>query len=101
MSYSVRELWAKAIAAGVPDELFWRCTIEDLGLLLRAIHEREAAIQHAANMRAGLVASVLVNIHRKRGAPTVKPQDFFRDPKAERMTIEQAQQFMLRLARRN
>lgn len=103
LSYSVKDLWAKAVAAGIPDELFWRCDIEELVLLLRAIHERDAAIERAANMRAGLIAAVIVNTnpYRKRGAPTVKPADFFREPTVDRMTIEEAQMFMRTLARRN
>lgn len=96
---TTRDVWARAVAAGIPDELFWRSTPAEIAALFRAINERESALQRAANLRSGLVAAVLVNIHRKRGKPPVGPEDFFRDPKTERMTIEEAQQFMLSLAR--
>lgn len=89
------------IAAGIDDALFWRLTPHETRKLINALAERYRVNQHNANYRAGLIAAILRNIHSKKGAPTVSPMDFFREPTTERMTIEEAQTFMRQLARRN
>lgn len=66
------------MAAGVPDELYWRSTPVEVGALLDAMDERESRQERAAILRAGLVASAVYNVHRKKGKPAVKPQDFIR-----------------------
>jgi hypothetical protein len=44
-------------------------------------------------LRFGLVAATVVNVNRRRGAPLVQPDDFFRErPKeADYMGVEEAQ----------
>jgi hypothetical protein len=37
---------------------------------------RDDARERAATLRAGLVASAVYNVHRRKGAPAIKPTDF-------------------------
>lgn len=82
-------LWATAIASGIPNELYWSCTPQEIGALLDAVRDRE---RHAT-LRAALVAATIVNVNRKMGARLVQPQDFLLEiPKPEDyMSIEEAQ----------
>ena len=78
------------MAAGVPDELYWRSTPAEVGFLLAALVARESRREHSAALRAGLVASAIYNVNRKPGTRTLKPSDFVR----ERKGIEPVQQII-------
>jgi hypothetical protein len=58
--------------------------------LRHAIDERAGIFENAADMRAGLVAAMIVNSnpYRKRGARTVQPRDFFRPAPKKAQTVE-------------
>lgn len=73
-------MWARAVAAGVSDGLFWSSTPVELEELLYQIGEREKRLQIAATERAGLVASMIYNVNRKRGRRALKPGDFVKRP---------------------
>lgn len=64
------------MAAGVPDDLYWRSTPAEVGALLDEIVERESRQERAASLRAGLVTSAIYNVNRKRGTAAYKPSDF-------------------------
>jgi len=50
--------------------------------LVKEIVAVEARRERSAALRAGLVASAIYNVHRKKGARTLKPTDFIRtEPK--------------------
>jgi len=69
--------------------MFWDLTIHEVG----AVFDRNADRERAANLRAGLVAATIANVHRKKGAPMMKPSDFLRQP-IVRMSPKEAAQFM-------
>ena len=69
------------MAAGVPDELYWRSTPVEVGSLLTALVARESRREHSAALRAGLVASAIYNVNRKPGTRALKPSDFVRERK--------------------
>ncbi|HSH44476.1 MAG TPA: hypothetical protein VK966_01335 [Longimicrobiales bacterium] len=62
--------------------MFWRLTPRELEALLDAIGERREQENEAENLRAGLVAAMIYNVHRRRGAKPKEPRDFFRPAKA-------------------
>jgi hypothetical protein len=73
--------------------VFWRSTPAEVGALLEAIAERDAARERAANLRAGLVAAAVYNVHRRKGAQPIRPEDFLREePKV--LTPEEMEQMM-------
>jgi hypothetical protein len=76
------ETWASAIAAGVPDHLFWRLTPVELGSLLGKMAEVHEAEERAAVLRAGLVAATVHNVHRRKGTRAAKPSDYLKKPPA-------------------
>lgn len=90
-------MWATAIAAGVPNELFWEITPQELAEILKQKREQE----RAAYLRAGLVAATIVNVNRKRGSRMVQPSDFIRElPRDEDfMDVEEAVAMMDRWAK--
>lgn len=71
-------MWARSVAAGVPDDLYWHLTPADTRVLIEELGERRKADQDAANLRAGVVAATIANIWRKKGSRAIRPQDFFR-----------------------
>lgn len=80
---------------GVPDQLFWRSLPSEIATVLREWDRIEAGRERAAALNSGLVASTLLNLHRKKGGKVWKPSDFIRDPaepddEPERMTVEEA-----------
>ncbi len=81
-------LWSSAIAAGIPDEVFWKLT----PLEFKAVLDRREAEERAKYMRAGLIAATIVNVNRRQGAAIVNAEDFFNfPPKPEDyMSIEEA-----------
>lgn len=90
-------LWSGAIAAGIPNELFWELTPREIEEVLR----RRAEEDKAQLLRFGLIAATIVNVHRSKGAALVQPSDFIREkPKPEDyMDPETAQAFLDRWAR--
>ena len=42
-----------------------------------AYHELEPWSEERADARAGIIASVLYNVNRRRGSPAKRPRDFF------------------------
>lgn len=87
------------MAAGIPDELFWGLDLHELRKLL----ERLRLVRREAYLRAGLVAATIVNVHRRRGAGLVHPQDFLRErPRPQDyMDPAAAVQFMNRWAQQH
>ena len=77
------------MAAGWNPNLFWDLTIHEI----EAVFNRSADREKAANLRAGLVAATIANVHRRKGAPMIKPSDFLRQP-VVRMDPEEAAKFM-------
>ena len=75
------EAWAQSVAAGIPDDLYWQCTPPERQALLEALAQREERRERSATLRAGLVAAAVYNVHRKKGAKAIKPQDFVRQEK--------------------
>ena len=61
---------------GIPNELYWDSTREEVDAIFAMKLQYDKAQNKAANLRAGLVAATLINIHRKKGTPAVKPMDF-------------------------
>lgn len=74
----MREVWARARAAGVTDVEFWDSSPLDTALQMREFKAREGELQRAANFRTGMIVSVIANT-----TPSVKrrfkPIDFFPD----------------------
>lgn len=71
------------MASGVPDELYWRSTPLEVGALLDQIVDLESRRERAAALRAGLVASAVYNVHRRKGAKALKPSDFVAGPQGD------------------
>lgn len=72
----MRQHWARALASGIDDALFWGMSPADTALLMSEMREREGQLQRAANLRAGVIAATIANTTpgvRKR----YKPVDFF------------------------
>jgi hypothetical protein len=67
------------IAAGVPEDLYWRSTPYEVRMLIRALHDRRKQEDRAATLRAGMIAAAVYNVHRRKGARPVKPTDFVRE----------------------
>lgn len=82
--------------AGMPDELFWRSSPQEV----EAVLERRSEAERGANLRAGLVAAAIVNVFRKKGSAPSKPSDFIRERRKESdfMTPAQAAKVMDRWA---
>lgn len=74
-------MWVRAtVDLGMTDEEFGRTTMARLLAQLR----RREEIEHRADLRAGVLASLLYNPHRKKGAKSMKPDDFFPAPGGKR-----------------
>jgi hypothetical protein len=88
----VQQVWARALAAGVDDLVFWGSTPAEAAMLFTEVAERELAIwretQRAANLRAGVIAATIVNMAGKVSKRTAKASEFFIDPRAERDSPE-------------
>lgn len=68
------------MAEGVPDDLYWRSTASELMAILEHTSRRREQQERAAAHRAGLIAAMIGNVHRKKGARRLKPSDFVREP---------------------
>lgn len=76
---------------GYAPDLFWDSTLQEV----RAVLRHRAQLTRAANLRAGLVAAVLVNLHRKKGAARVRAEDFLTpDVEEDRLEPAEAVSFM-------
>ena len=64
------------MAASIDDRVFWHSTPAELRLLLDATAERDERDERRATLRAGLITSAVLNVHRARGQPAVLPSDF-------------------------
>lgn len=62
------------MTAGISNELFWTLTPREVEEILKRRGEEE----RSRNLRAGLVAATIINVHKKKGAPLTKPADFLR-----------------------
>lgn len=87
------KLWSLAIYSGIPNELFWELTIDEVSEVLKRRTESERAL----TLRAGLIAATIINVNRKKGAPLVQPHDFLPETE-EYMSPEEARAFMDRWA---
>lgn len=63
---------------------------------VEAVLEIHSRLERAKYLRAGLIAATYINMHRKPGAPMVKPGDFIRErPKPEDfMDVETARRVL-------
>lgn len=68
-----------------------------MAAVFRRRSERLETEQENANLRAGLIAATVANVHRRRGARSLKPSDFFRS-REDVMTVEEAVRFLDRWA---
>lgn len=72
------QVWARALAAGVGDEVFWGSTPVEVQTLVRAYQDAETQRQRAANDRAGVIAAEVHNsapFGKRRRAK--RPSDYF------------------------
>lgn len=91
----MRQFWARAVAAGVPEDLFWAATPGEVLEVLSAIRRRNEDQERLERERAGLIAAIMVNAWgREKGDRPVRPLDFWRDPDADRLSPDEALQFM-------
>lgn len=101
MKQAKLDQWASAlIICGIPNELYWELTPEEVDALFRVKSKYDRALHEAAILRAGLVAATIVNVHRKKGARMVHPHDFLKRPRREKdyMSPEEGRAFMARWA---
>ena len=87
-------MWAAAMAAGISNEVYWSLTVREVKAVLKSIAEQNKQ----ADLRAGLVAATIANVHRRKGSRLVQPQDFLRQPKRF-MELDEAVRHMDRWAR--
>lgn len=78
--------------AGVPEDLFWRSSPQELQALFTARKERD----RESYLRAGLIAATVVNVNRKPGSRLIQPSDFLVEPPRpeDYMSVEEATAFM-------
>jgi hypothetical protein len=72
--------------------IFWHSTPYEIRLVIKAITENRRADNEAAILRAGIVASAVYNVHRKKGAKAIEPKDFLPQ---KPLTPEEQRQRML------
>jgi len=82
-------LWAEWVGCGLSADVFWDLTMREVGAVMEC---KRRHVQNA-NLRAGLIAAILVNLHRKKGRRAVKPADFFATAPT-RMSARSAEPFM-------
>lgn len=92
------ELWARAIAAGIPDAVFWRLTPLELSHVF-AVRREQA---RAATLRAALIAAQIINVNLRAGATPVRPEDFLREPRraSDYMSVRDARRVLAQFATR-
>lgn len=77
------------------DELYWRLTLEEVSAVLK---QRQTEEQRA-DLRAGLVAATVANVHRRKGQRAIQPRDFFGEGRRRHMTPQEGARFMRRWAK--
>lgn len=69
------KLWAEAMVAGIPHEVFWTLTVREVRAVLEARAEQERQrFLHGS----GLIAATIINVNRPKGKKMVQPSDFLR-----------------------
>lgn len=69
---------------GLTEEEFWDITPAQFD----ALNERHVLHKKMEDYRAGLIASILCNIHREQGTEATEPADFFTDlPRSKPRTM--------------
>ena len=89
-------LWAIGrFDLGLSEQEFWRLTLRELAALLK----RWRFDQERADWRAGMVASVIANIHRdrKRRSKPFTPQDFMPHQRRKKSGLQKTWQQQLRV----
>lgn len=86
----------------LPSELLARATSRDLTELM-AYYEMEPFGPWRGDLAAGIVASTIANVYRKKGAPAFKPEDFmpkFRglEDGPRKQSVEEMKQALLAIA---
>lgn len=81
-------MWSMAINAGLSSEEFWHLTPRELQDFFEVRNEQ----QHHEDIRFGLIASVIVNVNRSKGAAMVRPEQFFVQRRREEdfMSVDEA-----------
>jgi hypothetical protein len=79
-------MWCRAVAAGIPDEVFWDCTLAEVVMLYEHIVDQGVETERRAILRAGLIASAIYNA--RAGKVVCRPEDFLARPTRE-VTPEQ------------
>lgn len=72
----------------MPEELFWRLTLRELGELFK----RSAEQEKRELRRFALVAATILNVNRKLGSTLVQPDDLIRTERREEdyLTVKQS-----------
>lgn len=81
------------VAEGFDEDLFWKSTAAELSEVLDRVTERREQEERQAARRAGLVASAIYNVHRKKGKRPLGPDDFVEGGQG-RMSPEEFRQRM-------
>lgn len=89
-------MWASAIIAGIPEDVYWNSSPQEL----TALFERRREKDRESFLRAGLIAATIVNVHRAKGSRLIQPSDFLveRPRPEDYMDAEEASAFMDRWA---
>lgn len=89
-------MWAAALCAGIPDEVFWDLTPHEVA----AVIDQRAEEERRATLRAALIAATIVNVHLPKGRRMVQPSDFIQElPREEDyLDVDVAQSVMDRWA---
>lgn len=78
------EAWARCVANGVADEVFWASTPLEVRVLVREVTETIKRRERAASLRAGLIAASIYNTTpQKDGGKVWHPEDFVYTPPRE------------------
>lgn len=81
-------MWAAAaVDLALPPEVFWDLTMEEF----TALWERHEARETLANYRAGLIASLLFNVHRGPKQRPVSWREFFPEGRQQPRRLTQAE----------
>jgi hypothetical protein len=89
--------WARCVAGGVPDELYWDCTPAELDALLDELEEREARREAAAHRRTATLLAAIYNASG-RFRRWYRPDDFLKPGKAIAPLSEADVQDILKMA---
>ena len=78
------DVWARCVALGISDDLYWNCTPTELDALITAYTDRDRRRHEFDRELAGLVAATIINQnpYRAKTAQAVQPMDFWPAPKS-------------------